>query len=149
MRIEFEALSRQIEPAFELEWPACSVLWQQVPPVDVFNIQGAVDVQIRQRSNQTGPRCDLAVHADVAPIYQSDHFADGAPLQLHVEIELACGPPGAMGGEAAEAARGAVGSRGLPEELHLPSAFNTVRRRDVEIGVHDVKHRLGVAKLEI
>ena len=89
MRIHFQPFRGNVQPPFKLERPAGSVLRQQIPAVHVFHVERSVDVQIRQRTRQMRARRNRAMHPEVVPVDQADHLVDGAPFELHVEIQFA------------------------------------------------------------
>jgi hypothetical protein len=93
MRIDVQPFRGQVQPPFKLEWPARSALRQQVPAVDVLDVESSINVEILQGPSQTRARRNQAMHADVAAVDQADHLVHRAWFQLNPEIELVRRPP--------------------------------------------------------
>src|ERR1700682_1348477 len=153
MGIDLQTLRQQIQPALKLKWATRSGVGQQIPAVHVFNIQSAIDVEIRQRPAEMRSRRNQAVHADVTPVDQADDVGHGAVVETEIDVQLSCRglrlAPLACRRKTAEPASTPVCSRRFSGKPHTPGSSGNRRRRYVEIGIYEIKDRFCVPELEI
>src|SRR5262245_7648555 len=102
--------------------------------MNVLHRYVAVDAQVVERPCEVHARRYQTVNARVLSTHQCDDLPHGVLFYAQIEIEQLTVPP-ALGLQAAEAARGTVGARGLAREAQLPIPRGIRRRRNVQIGI--------------
>src|SRR5690349_19880504 len=140
MRIDLQLFLRKIQPPLELKWPARSAVRQQIPAMHVFDIERAVDMQVRQGPGEVSARRNHPMHADVVAMNQADDVVEAALVQSQIEVERFAWMPRAARDEVSESARGPVRARRLSRELQLPGPVRA-QGRNIQIAVRQIENR--------
>ena len=148
--IQHDFLANEVEAAVHIQRPALSLRGQQIPTMHILDLHLAHDPDGVRRTAQVQFGRNGAVHASGLALEQSAEFAQPGAIELQIEINpFRRRKPVALERECAQPLRRAVCARRLGVKRNLPASAASSRREDVEIGLHQVEDRLGIADFEI